>query len=137
MNPLEKIRAFDRHTSEIAALKSRISELEASEAKVAELEAALNQGAAKIEELESLKESSAALSAKASDLETQLAAAKTEAARAYSRASTELAAKVGDTVGVKIDEVDSTPKADKPDFAKLRGLEKVIAIEKYEASIRN
>ena len=140
-NVLEKIRAFDGHLTEIATLKARISELESVSAKATELEAALNEGATKLAEIEPLNAEIAGLRSQISaelqistDLKAKLATATAEAEAA---AAVRVGTQIGATMGVP---VSAAPGAgatdDKPNFSALRGLEKVVAIEKWETEQR-
>lgn len=141
-NVLEKIRAFDGHLAEIASLKSRITELEAASAKTVELEAALNEGATKLAEIELLKGEITGLRSQvstemqiSSDLKAKLASATAEAEAA---ASIKIGTVIGAMSGVpaaSAPSIDTTSK-DGPNIEGLRGLDKVVAIERWEAAQR-
>ena len=77
------------------------------------------------------------LEGKVSTLEASVEAEKLRADGAEAAASIKLGAELGAKAGVPIGAAPSADASkDKPDFKALRGLDKVVAIERYEASQR-
>lgn len=137
-NVLDKIRAYDGHLTQISSLEARIKELESGATRQVELETALNEGATRLAELEPLKAEVAGLRQQLSaeqssvlDLTEKLKTAKAEAEAA---ASIRIGTQIGATMGVPAAAAPAagSTQGSRPDFSKLKGIDKAVAVERWE-----
>lgn len=145
MNLSTFLSGWGDHKSKVDAMSAEIGELKqllsaeatgktelATEAdslrtQLADKEAKLSASNLKVADLEG----------KVSTLEASVEAEKLRADGAEAAASIKLGAELGAKAGVPIGSAPSADASkDKPDFKALRGLDKVVAIERYEASQR-
>jgi regulator of replication initiation timing len=145
MNLSQFLSGWGDHKSKVESMSAEIGELKqllSAEATgktelATEVETLRAQLAKKDTDLSAANAKVVELEGKVTALGASVASEKQRADGAEAAASIKLGAELGAKTGVPIGSAPASEASkDKPDFKALRGLDKVVAIEKYEAAQR-